>query len=94
MPSSPSPLPRPLLNLINNGILPLTFDSPSDYDTLDLGDELELVDVRIALQKNEPIIVDNRTKGLRYTFHPQFSDRELAYLLAGGLLNHTRRVGP
>lgn len=81
-------------NLINNGILPLTFDSPSDYDTLDLGDELELVDVRIALQKNEPIIVDNRTKGLRYTFHPQFSDRELAYLLAGGLLNHTRRVGP
>lgn len=81
-------------NLINNGILPLTFDSPSDYDTLDLGDELELVDVRIALQKNEPIIVDNRTKGLRYTFYPQFSDRELAYLLAGGLLNHTRRVGP
>ncbi len=81
-------------NLINNGILPLTFDSPSDYDTLDLGDELELVDVRIALQKNEPIIVDNRTKGLCYTFHPQFSDRELAYLLAGGLLNHTRRVGP
>lgn len=80
-------------NLINNGILPLTFDAPSDYDTLDLGDELVFADVRIALQKNEPITVDNRTKGLRYTFHPQFSDRELAYLLAGGLLNHTRGIG-
>lgn len=80
-------------NLINNGILPLTFDGPSDYDTLDLGDELVFADVRIALQKNEPITVDNRTKGLRYTFHPQFSDRELAYLLAGGLLNHTRGIG-
>ncbi len=80
-------------NLINNGILPLTFDAPSDYDTLDLGDELVFADVRIALQKNEPITVDNWTKGLRYTFHPQFSKRELAYLLAGGLLNHTRGIG-
>ncbi len=55
-------------NLINNGILPLTFDAPSDYDTLDLGDELVFADVRIALQKNEPITVDNWTKGLRTRF--------------------------
>ncbi len=80
-------------NLINNGILPLVFEASSDYDTLDLGDELVLTDVRDALRKKVSVIVENRTKGLSYTFHPQFSDRELAYLLAGGLLNHTRGFG-
>jgi aconitate hydratase len=81
-----------LANLINNGILPLVFGTPSDYDTLDLGDELVLSGVRATLQEDRPVDVVNRTKGLHYTFYPRFSRRELAYLLAGGLLNHTRGV--
>ncbi len=43
-----------LANLINNGILPLAFSTPSDYDTLDLGDELVLADVHGALQEGRP----------------------------------------
>ena len=33
-------------NLINNGILPLTFQNEADYDRFDVDDELELKDIR------------------------------------------------
>jgi aconitate hydratase len=77
-------------NLINDGIVPLVFAAAADWDTLDVGDVLVLAGIRDALQNGQPVAVQNITKGLTYIFQPQFSHRELACLLAGGLLNHTR----
>ena len=77
-------------NLINTGIVPLVLDDPADYDTLEEGDELALPGLREALLEETPLTVENRTRGTRFTVTPSFTERELANLLAGGLLNLTR----
>ena len=77
-------------NLINAGILPLTFADEADYDTLSLGDELCLPDVRRRLQTGEPIELLNRTTGRTIPLCHSFSERQVAMLLAGGLLDYTR----
>ena len=77
-------------NLINAGILPLTFENEADYDRVSLGDELCLPDVRERLQKGEPIVLENKTTGETIPLASQFSARQVAMLLAGGLLDYTR----
>jgi aconitate hydratase len=77
-------------NLINTGIAPLVLADPADYDTIELGDHLVLPGLRAALENGEAVVIENRTKGLSYRVAAAFSDRELANLLAGGLLNLTR----
>ncbi len=77
-------------NLINAGIVPLILEDPSDYDTLEMGDELVIPGLREALENGKPVTVENRTQGVTYTVTPDYSDRELANLLAGGLLAHIR----
>jgi aconitate hydratase len=72
-----------LANLINFGILPLTFKDPSDYDRIEQGDELALDISNIDKPR-----LEDRTKGLNIAVIPQLSserDREL--ILAGGALN-------
>ncbi len=77
-------------NLINTGIVPLVLDDPAHYDALDEGDELALPGLRAALEHGAPLTLENRTQGTRFTVTPSFTERELANLLAGGLLNLTR----
>ncbi len=77
-------------NLINAGILPLTFAAPSDYEKIKQGDMLCLPHIRSALQKQEPIWLENRTSGERIPLQGTFSDRQRRILLAGGLLNATK----
>jgi aconitate hydratase len=57
---------------------------------LEEGDELALPGLREALLEGTPLTVENRTRGTRFTVTPSFTERELANLLAGGLLNLTR----
>ena len=51
-----------LANLINFGIVPLTFKDPADYDSIDMGDKLEVVigdlrgDVRLRNQTKDTVI--------------------------------------
>lgn len=77
-----------MANLINNGILPLTFVSPSDYDRIDLFDELEMKNVHAqiasAVQGN-PITIDNLSKGFSFSVNCTLSERQASILLAGGL---------
>lgn len=73
-------------NLINAGILPLTFENPDDYDRISQGDELCLPDVRARLQGGEPLQLVNRTTGETYPLAAHFSERQVRILLAGGLL--------
>ena len=80
-------------NLINAGILPLTFKNEADYDGISLGDRLSLPDVRRRLQNKEPIILKNETTGADMELVSNFSDRQIAMLLAGGLLDYTRENG-
>ena len=77
-------------NLINAGILPLTFKNEADYDKLSLGDELCLPDVRARLVNGEPVVLENRTTGETMELCHTFSERQIAMLLAGGLLDYTR----
>ncbi len=78
-------------NLINFGILPLTFCDPSAYDGIAQEDHLEIPDLKAALKKGaETVTVVNQTKKTSFDVALNFSARQREILLAGGLLNLTR----
>ena len=77
-------------NLVNAGILPVTFDNPADYDRIDQGDMLCLPDVRAKLIAGEAVTLVNETKGESYPVTCSVSDRQRDILLAGGLLGYTK----
>ncbi|WP_346293606.1 aconitate hydratase [Sphaerothrix gracilis] len=74
-------------NLVNFGILPLEFVNPDDYDTIAEGDEIELSNLRAALQQSSPLTVKNVNKDLTYEMTHQLSDRQRQVMLRGGLIN-------
>ena len=78
-------------NLINAGILPLTFVDENDYDKISLGDELVLPDVKKLIENGEDIVVENKTKGTKITAKCELTDRTKAIILAGGLLDYTKK---
>lgn len=77
-------------NLINAGIVPLTFEKDADYDGIDQMDELRLPDIRKAIAEGGEIVVENRTKGTKFPVRCELSQRQREMLLAGGLLNYTK----
>ena len=78
-------------NLINNGILPMTFADEADYDRFDRDDELELPGVRALIERGaERIPVRNVTKGFTCEVLLPLSDRQRRMVLAGGLINMIR----
>lgn len=77
-------------NLINVGILPLTFVNPDDDQKIDLGNQLELSNLDQDLEKGDNLILINTTKGISIPVNGQFSPRQLEILKAGGLLNYTK----
>ena len=76
-------------NLVNYGILPLTFSEPSDYEKLSIGDELFIDNLRKQLENNE-VFVDHLNGNYKISAVHQLSERQLAIISAGGLLNYTR----
>ena len=76
-------------NLINAGILPLTFAAADDYDKLDQDDELSLVNLFEGME-NGAITLKNKTKNINIPLVCSFTDRQKAILKAGGLLPYTR----
>ena len=76
-------------NLINAGILPLTFAAADDYDKLDKDDELSLVNLFEGME-NGAITLKNKTKNINIPLVCSFTDRQKAILKAGGLLPYTR----
>ncbi len=77
-------------NLINAGIVPLTFENEADYDRISLGDTLCLPNIREKLVNGEPIVLENKTTGDSIPLNGGFSKRQVDMLLAGGLLDYTR----
>lgn len=76
-------------NLINFGILPLTFTNESDYDTIDEMDELHLNDLH-NIEVGKPLTLVNVTKGKEYTVDHNLSDLDIELIKAGGTLNHIK----
>ncbi|MDO5436013.1 MAG: aconitate hydratase [Clostridia bacterium] len=78
-------------NLINNGILPLTFENEADYDRIDRDDVLTLPDARARIAAgSEKLILRNDTKNEEYTVLLPLTERQKGMILAGGLINYTR----
>ncbi len=79
-----------MANLINAGILPLTFKNEADYDTIEQGDELAIENVIEQIKAGNEVTVKNITKGSEFTAVLSVSDRQKDMLYAGGLLNYTK----
>ena len=75
-------------NLINAGIIPLTFVDPADYDRIEQGDTLKAEGILKGLEEGKITITDETT-GNVFVAEYDFTDRQKAILKAGGLLNYT-----
>ena len=73
-------------NLINFGIVPLTFENPEDYEIIKQGAQVEIPDIRQKISAGEEkltVLVD----GASIQAILEVSERHREILLAGGLLN-------
>ncbi len=79
-----------MANLINSGIIPMTFENEADYDAIDMNDELVIENAIEQVKKADTIVVKNLTKNSQFNVKVTLSDRQVQMILAGGLLNYTR----
>lgn len=77
-----------IANLINAGIMPLTFENPEDYDRLNQGDKLSMSDIFAGMESGK-ITLKDETTGESFNLTCSFTDRQKAILKAGGLLQFT-----
>ena len=82
-----------MANLINAGIIPMTFANEADYDRIGQDDELMISNVAEQIKNSDIIKVTNVTKGFDFDCAVNFSDRQKEMLYAGGLLNYTKNNG-
>ena len=78
-------------NLINAGILPLTFRNAEDYDRLDQGSKLQLKDILDGMQQGEITMIDET--GEKFILNCDLTQRQRDIITAGGLLNYTKENG-
>jgi aconitate hydratase len=80
-------------NLVNVGILPLTFTNEADYEAIEQGDEWEIAGAQAALQAGEALTVHNLTQNKTFQVSYNLTERGGRILLAGGLLNYIKAGG-
>ena len=79
-------------NLINFGVLPLTFDDPTVFDHLEIGDVVEIARIEAALTNSPTIMAKINGKPLQ--LRHDLSARQIDLLLQGGVINWLReRIG-
>jgi aconitate hydratase len=78
-------------NLINFGILPLTFVQAVDYDSVSQGDQLEIPDLALVIKVDHPFPVKNLTTGKSFQVVHGLTPRQQEIIQAGGLLNWTKQ---
>lgn len=79
-------------NLINFGIIPLTFGNPADYDDIDEMDVLAIEDTTQAATGK--VSVKNVTKGTEYVMDCDITDDDFVLLQHGGALNFIKNSQP
>ncbi len=77
-------------NLINFGILPLTFANEADYDVIGANDQVEISGIMDALKKGAELMLSDKTNGKNIALKYSLSSRQRDILLAGGMLNYTK----
>lgn len=77
-------------NLVNFGILPLTFADPADYDTVEEENLLKIPDVRTQISAGRIINAVYYGKGVRIALKHDLSKRQVEVILAGGMLNYAK----
>jgi aconitate hydratase len=77
-------------NLINFGVLPLTFLKPEDWRNIDQGDELVMEDIRNDLQTGRELNVFNISKNRGFRVLHTLTDRQMDMVLAGSLITVVR----
>jgi aconitate hydratase len=77
-------------NLINSGIMPLTFKNEEDYIKIELGDELVLENIKEKLLEGKTIEIINKTKAIKIPLSITLSKRQSEIMAVGGLLNYTK----
>jgi len=78
-------------NLINAGILPVTFENPEDYDKLNQDTKLTISNIVAGMEEGKLTITDET--GFAFNVVCNLTERQRAILLAGGLLNYTKEGG-
>jgi len=79
-------------NLVNNGIIPLIFKNPEDYDDVKEMDEL-LIENTLFQVKRGIVKVKNLTKGKEYKMLLNITARQEEIIIQGGLLNLVKSKG-
>jgi len=79
-------------NLVNFGILPLTFENENDYNFIDQGDSIELPDIKNRLKSKGKITIRNLTKNREIRVTHTLTPREVDILCVGGLWNYQAQI--
>jgi aconitate hydratase len=77
-------------NLVNFGILPVTFENPEDYERIDEGDDLSMDGLRNGVRNGKNLAIENRTRNTKIQVRHHLSDRQVEMLLAGSLITLIR----
>ena len=80
-------------NLINSGIIPLTFADPDDYDKISQNDTLLLCNIKDAVSDGNEAVLMNTATNETFRLELDLSERARQILLAGGMLNYTANNG-
>ncbi len=79
-------------NLINAGIMPLTFANPEDYEKINQEDEIRITGVFAGMESGE-MTLEDLTNGEKIQLVCSFTDRQRAILKNGGLLKYVGKGG-
>ena len=80
-----------MANLINAGILPVTFENPEDYDKLNQDAVLTISDIASGMEQGRLAVTAD--DGFKFSVNCALTERQRAILMAGGLLNYTKEGG-
>ena len=78
-------------NLINFGIVPLVLENEADYELISEGDEICITGFEKAIKDSNSVVLTNLKNNARVALKLDFTPRQRAIILAGGLLNYTKR---
>ena len=79
-----------MANLINFGIIPLTFKNPEDYDKINEDDDIEISGFNDSIGTNDEILLLDKTTNEKIVLNLNATERQREILLSGGLLNYTK----
>jgi aconitate hydratase len=77
-------------NLVNFGVLPITFLDPGDYDRVEQGDEIVIADAAAQIHAGTDVTVENVTKSQTYACTHKLSSRQVDLVAAGSLISFLR----